>query len=234
MSKVVGINADAEGMNYYEEFSKHLVEDEKPSIYFNNLVENGEFPTKYPFEVLLKLKGVEQNPKYHPEGNVWIHTMMVIDEAAKRRSRSKDSKAFMWAALLHDVGKLTTTKLRRGRITSYNHDKAGLQIAEDFLTDMGYNKKDEFFKHVANLVRLHMQILFVVKDLEDADYNKIAKSGYIEEVAILGICDRLGRGPITQEKVDEEERNIEIFLERCNNYIEKKKKMAEKYNYTYE
>lgn len=221
-------------MDYYYEFSKHLVEDEKPSIYFNNLVEKGEFPQEYPFDLLLKLKNVEQNPQYHPEGNVWIHTMMVIDEAAKRRNRSKDPKAFMWAALLHDVGKLTTTKLRRGRITSYNHDKASLQIAEDFLTDMGYKKEEEFFKHVTNLVRLHMQILFVVKDLEYADYNKIAKSGYIEEVAILGICDRLGRGPMTKEKVEEEERNIEIFLEKCNNYIERKKKIAEKYNYTFQ
>lgn len=234
MSKAVGNNAGAVDMNYYDEFSKHLVEDEKPSIYFNNLADNGQFPKEYPFELILKLKTVEQNPKYHPEGNVWIHTMMVIDEAAKRRNRSKDPKAFMWGALLHDVGKLTTTKLRRGRITSYNHDKASLQIAEDFLMDMGYNREDEFFQHVANLVRLHMQILFVVKDLEYADYNKIAKSGYIEEVATLGICDRLGRGPMTKEKVAEEERNIEIFLEKCNNYIEKKKKMAEKYNYTYD
>lgn len=233
MSKAVGNNAGAVDMNYYDEFSKHLVEDEKPSIYFNNLADNGQFPKEYPFELLLKLKTVEQNPKYHPEGNVWIHTMMVIDEAAKRRNRSKDPKAFMWGALLHDVGKLTTTKLRRGRITSYNHDKASLQIAEDFLMYMGYSREDEFFQHVANLVRLHMQILFVVKDLEYADYNKIAKSGYIEEVATLGICDRLGRGPMTKEKVAEEERNIEIFLEKCNNYIEKKKKMAEKYNYTY-
>lgn len=217
-------------MNYYEEFTKHLVEDDKPSIYFNNLVEEGKFPEEYPFDLLLKLKNVEQNPKYHPEGNVWIHTMQVIDEAAKRRGRSKDPKAFMWGALLHDVGKLTTTKLRRGRITSYNHDKAGLQIAEDFLNDMGYTKDDEFFKHVSNLVRLHMQILFVVKDLEYADFNKIAKSGYVEEIAVLGICDRLGRGTMSQEKVAEEERNIEIFLEKCNNYIEKRRRIAEKYN----
>ena len=233
MSIIVGGKLTMKHMNYYDEFSKHLVEDEKPSTYFNDLVDKDEFPKEYPFELLLKLKNVEQNPKYHPEGNVWIHTMMVIDEAAKRRNRSKDPKAFMWAALLHDVGKLTTTKLRRGRITSYNHDKASLQIAEDFLSDMGYSKEDEFYQHVSTLVRLHMQILFVVKDFEYADYNKIAKSGYIKEIATLGICDRLGRGPMTQEKVDEEERNIEIFLEKCNNYIEKKKKMAEKYNYTY-
>lgn len=220
-------------MNYYDEFSKHLTEDEKPSIYFDNLVSNGDFPGEYPFNLILQLKNIQQNPKYHPEGNVWIHTMMVIDEAAKRRHRSKDPKAFMWGALLHDIGKLTTTKLRRGRITSYNHDKAGLEITEEFLSHMGYSKEDEFFQHVSNLVRLHMQILFVVKDLEYADYNRIAKSGYIEEIAILGICDRLGRGPMTEEKIKEEEDNIKIFLEKCNKYIERQKIMAEKFNYIY-
>ncbi len=217
-------------MDYYEEFSKHLVEDEKPSIYFNNLAEEGKFPEDYPFDLLLKLKDVEQNPKYHPEGNVWIHTMMVVDEAATRRDKSRDPRGFMWGALLHDVGKLNTTKLRRGRITSYNHDKASLEIAEEFLEVMGYNKSDEFYRYVASLVRLHMQILFVVKDTEWADFNKIAKSGYVEDVALLGISDRLGRGILPESKVKEEERNIEIFLEKCNNYIEKRRRIADKYN----
>ena len=217
-------------MNYYDEFTKHLLEDERPSIYFNNLVSEGKYPNKYPFDIILKLKNIEQNPKYHPEGDVWIHTMMVIDEAAKRRDKAKDPKGFMWAAFLHDVGKLTTTKLRRGRITAYNHDKEGLKITEEFLKEMGYNKEDEFYKYVSSLVRLHMQILFVVKDTEWADLNKIAKSGYVNDIALLGIADRLGRGILPDWKVKEEERNIEIFLEKCNNYIEKRRILAEKYN----
>lgn len=221
MKKVVRVSAATEYMNYYEEFTKHLLEDEKPSIYFEKLVEEGQFPSEYPFDVLLKLKSVEQNLQYHPEGNVWNHTMQVVDEAAKRKGRSKDEKAFMWAALLHDVGKLTTTKVRRGKITAYDHDIVGVDIAKDFLKGMGYSEKDEFYQHVAGLVRLHMQILFVVKDLEFANYDKITKSGYIEEIAILGICDRLGRGPMLPEKIEEEERNIEIFLKKCNNYIAK-------------
>lgn len=51
------------------------------------------------------LQDVEQNPKYHPEGNVFIHTMMVIDEGAINREKSNDKRAFMWSLLLHDVGK---------------------------------------------------------------------------------------------------------------------------------
>ncbi len=75
-----------------------------------------------------------------------------------------------------------------------------------------------------------MQILFVVKNNEFADLNRVVKSGYIEDIGLLGICDRLGRGPKTEEEVRKEERNIEIFLERCQNYIDKRKRMAETYN----
>ena len=180
--------------------------------------------------MVLKLKDVEQNPKHHPEGNVWIHTMMVIDEAAKRRDRSKEPKGFMWAAFLHDIGKLTTTKLRRGYLTAYDHDKVGARMAEEFLTHLKLHEDKGFYDYVINLVRLHMQILFVVKNNEFADLNRVVKSGYIEDIGLLGICDRLGRGPKTEDEVRKEERNIEIFLERCQNYIDKRKRMAETYN----
>lgn len=217
-------------MNYLEEFTNHLLEDERPSIYFNKLEENNIYPDIYPYNIILKLKGVNQNPKHHPEGNVWNHTMMVIDEAAKRRNRSTNPKGFMWAAFLHDIGKLTTTKVRRGWITAYDHDKVGAEMAKEFLIHLNLHEDKEFYNYVLNLVRLHMQILFVVKNNEFADLNRVVKSGYVEDIGLLGICDRLGRGPKTEEEVRKEERNIEIFLERCQNYIDKRKRMAETYN----
>lgn len=217
-------------MNYFEEFTRHLLEDENPSIYFNNLVKNNTYPDIYPYDMILKLKGIDQNPKHHPEGNVWIHTMMVIDEAAKRRNKSKNPKGFMWAAFLHDIGKLTTTKVRRGWITSYDHDKVGEKMAGEFLTSLGLDKDKEFYNYVVSLVRLHMQILFIVKNNEFADFNRVAKSDHVEDIGLLGICDRLGRGPKTKDEIKLEERNIEIFLERCQNYINKRKRMAEIYN----
>ncbi|MEG1255855.1 HDIG domain-containing metalloprotein [Clostridium sp.] len=217
-------------MNYFEEFNKHLIEDSKPSIYFNNLVKTNSYPNEHPYDKILKLKEIEQNPKYHPEGDVWMHTMMVVDEAAKRRSQSKNPKGFMWAALLHDIGKLTTTRIRRGWITSYDHDKVGEKMAQEFLTYLNLDKDQEFYNYVLKLVRLHMQILFIIKNNEFADFNLVVKSGCIEDIGLLGICDRLGRGPKSEEDIKKEEGNIEIFLERCNNYIKQRERMAKQYN----
>ncbi len=213
-------------MNYFDEFTKHLMEDEKPSIYFDKLVENNNYPKEYPYDVVLKLKDIEQNPKYHPEGDVWTHTMMVVDEAAKRKSKSKNPKGFMWAALLHDVGKLTTTKERKGRITSYDHDKVGARVVEECLNYLNLREDEEFCNYVITLVRLHMQILFVVKDNGFAEYERIMESGCIEDIGLLGICDRLGRGSMSKEDTRREEKNIEIFLERCDNYIDHKETKA--------
>ncbi len=56
----------------------HLLNDRKPSLYLKELLNDGTF-SKYPFSVIGDLKAVEQNPKYHPEGNVFNHTMMVVD-----------------------------------------------------------------------------------------------------------------------------------------------------------
>jgi putative nucleotidyltransferase with HDIG domain len=56
--------------------------------------------------------------------------LLVVDEAAKRKAYSTDQRVFMWAALLHDIGKPASTRLRKGRITAYNHDKNRGQAVE--------------------------------------------------------------------------------------------------------
>lgn len=205
-------------MNYYEEFTNHLMEDEKPSVYFNKLVEDKEYPHIYPFDIIYNLKNIDQNPKYHPEGNVWNHTMEVIDEAAKRKSMSSNPRGFMWAAFFHDIGKISTTKVRKGRITSYDHDKVGGDMIKEILISFGILPEDKLYKYIYSLVRLHMQVLHVVKDNEFADYDLILKSGFYRDVALLGLCDRLGRGQKTQEEIEKEEKNIETFIRKCENY----------------
>ncbi len=69
-----------------------------------------------------------QSPQHHPEGSVWNHTLLVVDEAAKIKEQSADPRTFMWAALLHDLGKPSTTMRRKSKITSYDHDKVGAQL----------------------------------------------------------------------------------------------------------
>lgn len=101
--------------NWFLEFEKHLMGDVKPSEYFTALIKNDIFPKAYPFLVITDLIGVSQSPVNHPEGDVWAHTMLVVDNAARVRHRSADPRAFMWAALLHDLGKVPSTRRKDGR-----------------------------------------------------------------------------------------------------------------------
>ena len=66
----------------YFDIDKHLLEDTKPSDFLNEIYENSLF-SEFPFNMLHVLKKTEQSPIHHPEGNVWNHTLLVVDEAAK-------------------------------------------------------------------------------------------------------------------------------------------------------
>lgn len=193
----------------FEEIDCHLMNDTKPSIYLNGQYWNPLF-RKFPFGMLYRLKEVQQSPKFHPEGNVWIHTMMVVDEAAKLRKKSREPKVLMWSALLHDIGKAEATKRKNGRITSVNHEAIGEKLARDFLSCFGKNK--EFVEKVCGMVRYHMQILFVTADMPYADVKGMKERVNVYELAALGLSDRLGRGRTDRKK---EEETIELFLEKC-------------------
>ncbi|MCG4580785.1 HD domain-containing protein [Clostridium cochlearium] len=196
-------------IDIFKNIEKHLLEDEKPSKYLNKLSEEGVLK-EYPFNLLENLKKTDQNLTHHPEGTVWNHTMMVVDKAAKSKELSEDSRAFMWAALLHDIGKGTTTKIRRGKITSYNHDKEGEFLAIKFLEELTQDK--DLIKKVAALVRWHMQPLFVAKKMRFADIDSMKKECSPEEIALLSKCDRLGRGDMNEDRIKKEEEDIEVFL----------------------
>jgi tRNA nucleotidyltransferase (CCA-adding enzyme) len=197
---------------YFLEFEKHLMEDENPSDYFNGLINSGMYPKEYPFTMISDLIKTEQNLEHHPEGSVWNHTMMVIDEAAKRKKYSENPRVFMWSALLHDIGKGPTTKVRKGKITSYEHDEVGESMAREFLEYFG--EDNGFVKEVAGLVRWHMQILFVVKDMPWQNVEKMNEETSIDEIALLGKCDRMGRGDMNKSNIEKEEKNVKLFLEK--------------------
>lgn len=201
----------------FHSIDKHIMEDVKPSIYLNELKKDNVFKREYPFSLLYKLTETEQSLKHHPEGSVWNHTMLVVDNAASKRNLSTYPRAFMWSALLHDIGKASTTKLRKGRITSYDHDKVGREVAEKFLRE--FTDDEEFIKEVIARVRWHMQILFVLKDLPFADIKGMLSEISLEEISLLMICDRTGRGDMDEEKKSEEERDLENFIAKCREFI---------------
>lgn len=201
----------------FQEIDKHLMNDEKPSRYFYKILNDEYFFKEYPFDMIAKLTDISQSPKYHPEGSVWNHAMLVVDNAAQRKGSSKYPRAFMWGALLHDIGKPPTTRVRKGKITSYDHDIVGSKMAREFL--QFFNEEEKFIEVVTSLVRWHMQALFVVKDLPFADVKKMVSEVDIDEIALLTLCDRLGRGSMTEDKISEEEENIKIFIRKCKECI---------------
>jgi len=201
----------------FEEFEKHLLEDEKPSIYFTKIINDESIITEYPYTLLGSLVDIEQSPVHHPEGNVWIHTMLVIDNAAKVKGLSENPRAFMWGALLHDLGKAPTTKIRKGKITSYDHDRVGARLCREFLET--FTDEKEFIKRVTALVRWHMQTLFVMKDLPFGDVKSMTSEISIREIALLSQCDRLGRGELNESKISEEKENIKAFIRKCEEYL---------------
>ncbi|WP_455716809.1 HD domain-containing protein, partial [Anaerosporobacter sp.] len=145
-------------------------------------------------------------PEHHPEGDAWNHTLLVVDTAAKLKELSKNPLIFMWAALLHDIGKPRTTKIRKGKITSYDHDKVGEKLAIEFLESLVDDH--EFIDEVTNLVRYHMHILFVIRNLPYADRKGLLKKTDVREVALLGYCDRMGR---TNQDKRQVRKDIEQF-----------------------
>ena len=172
------------------------------------LIKDGYFDTE-PFNLIKKLVKIEQNPKYHPEGNVLNHILLVTDNASSIKEKSIDKKAFMWGAFLHDIGKLTTTKIRKNRITSYNHDTEGEKIALDFLDKL--TDDEDFKKRVSKLVRWHMQPLFFDKNLPFFKPKDMLNDVEYKEIALLSLCDRLGRGEMDNQTIEAEKNRIENF-----------------------
>ena len=194
----------------FSELEEHLLGDSAPSVYLKEKAATAAWDA-YPFSLLKKLDRTPQSPVHHPEGNVWNHTLLVVDEAAKRRSESHNPRAFMWSALLHDIGKPATTRIRGEKITAYNHDKVGAELACEFLSLLTDDEK--LVDKVTQLVKYHMQLLYVVKTLPFMNISGMKRDTDIREVALLGLCDRLGR---KGANIEDEVRQVHIFIKRCS------------------
>lgn len=135
------------------ELKKALLKAEKPSIFFESLRKMEQLDICFP--ELKALIGVPQNPVYHAEGDVWNHTMLVLDEAVKLRHRTSNPYWFMLTALVHDFGKAVTTEEKNGVLHAYDHETKGLPLAEDFLRRLTGESK--LIRYVLNLTELHMK-----------------------------------------------------------------------------
>lgn len=135
------------------ELEKALLKGQKPSLFFEELRCMNQL--SYWFPEVEKLRGIEQNPEYHPEGNVWNHTMEVLDRAAQLRGKAKYPLGLMVSALCHDFGKITATAVVKGKIHAIGHEEQGLPIAEAFLGRI--TNEDKLLRYVRNMILLHMR-----------------------------------------------------------------------------
>lgn len=191
----------------FEDITTHLLTDEKPSLYIEELDQQSYF-REYPLSLLHQLKATEQSPQYHAEGSAWNHTMMVLDEAASHRTESNNPKVLLWSALLHDIGKPSTTRNWKGKITSYDHDKKGESLCIEFLEY--FKQESSFVEAVSAMVRYHMHMLYVLKNLPYADVKGLIRRTDAKELALLCLCDRLGR---TGADRGDEENQYKKFLQ---------------------
>lgn len=183
-------------VNKLKEIQENLLIYDTPSIYLEEIKASLK---NTPLEVLINLEKVEQNKQYHPEGNVWNHLKQVVDTAAKIKDFANDKSSLMLGALLHDLGKgITTKRNKQGRLISYNHDIEGGKIADKLLTY--YDYKDYEKKRILNLVKYHMHHLYIIKNLPFAKTNKLVKEVDLNDMILMFISDRLGRGQVCKEK----------------------------------
>ncbi len=188
-------------MDMFKELNNILINEEKPSIQLEILMRKEIFRGSE-FNILNKLKNIPQDKKFHPEGNVWNHTKLVIDTAAKVRSFSLNPDSFMWAALFHDIGKIETTKFIKGRYRSYNHDKVGKDVTYKILINYTDKEKAE---RISEIVSFHMHHIYILKDLPFSDIPALINSSSYNDIILLFICDKLGRG---NQSLEEKEKAL--------------------------
>lgn len=182
-----------------EEWRKLLLKSRKPSVGLDVALETGVLHALYPeLEALLR---TPQDKNWHPEGNVFEHTKLAIDAAAKIVSDEglleDDALVIMLAVLLHDLGKPLTTTFEKGRLRSYGHEEAGVSPAEKFLDSVEFGKDIE--RRVIAMVRNHLRIeeLYEERDrITDSAIRRLARDIYpatIKELALVSKADHVGR-----------------------------------------
>lgn len=156
---------------------------------------------------VIPMSRTEQNPEFHAEGDVWTHTKLVCEALVKldsfRELSVEKQQAVFLASLLHDIGKIPTTRWEDDKWTSPNHTLVGSKMAREFLWQLGFcgnPEKQQRRETVCNLIRYHS---FPPHAIDDPDGKRklmaIAANGQncpmftIKLLCILCEADALGR-----------------------------------------
>jgi tRNA nucleotidyltransferase (CCA-adding enzyme) len=179
------------------EIEKLLLKAAKPSIGFTLALDLGVIDRVLP--EMRPLVGCEQEPEWHPEGDVWTHTLMVIDEARAANGDLARPQLItvMLGAVCHDLGKPPTTAFVDGRIRSLDHEQAGVEPTESLLDRLNVHTIDGFdVRHeVVGLVAQHLKpgMFHKAPNVGDGAFRRLAQKVDLELLARLARADCRGR-----------------------------------------
>jgi tRNA nucleotidyltransferase (CCA-adding enzyme) len=181
------------------EFEKLLLQARRPSLGFDLALRLGVIDQLFP--ELAALVGCPQEPEWHPEGDVWVHTLMVIDQA---RTRIDDldrprQLAIMLGAVCHDLGKPPTTAFVDGRIRSIDHEQAGVAPATAVLDRLNVHTIGGFDvrREVLGITAHHLKPgMFGMSKtpVSDGAFRRLAQKVDLELLARVAKSDCMGRG----------------------------------------
>jgi len=154
------------------------------------------------FPEMQMLAGCPQEPEWHPEGDVWVHTLQVVDQARRRIDDLERPRqiAVLLGAVSHDFGKPATTAVIDGRIRSMDHEEQGVAPTLAFLDRLNVRSLEgyEVRRQVVGLVAQHLKpgAWFKVRDeVGDGAFRRLAHKVDLELLARVAKADCLGREP---------------------------------------
>jgi tRNA nucleotidyltransferase (CCA-adding enzyme) len=213
--------SDLPAERVWGELEKLLLRARRPSIGLNWLKELGAVEKVFP--EVLSLIGVPQDPEWHPEGDVFIHTLLAVDRARELIDDLPYARqvTVMLATLAHDFGKPPTTEFLEGRWRSRGHEEAGVKPATEFLDRLnvhtidGYDVRDQ----VIALVREHLKPGEFYKkrdEVGEGAFRRLARRCEPDLLYRVAKADSLGRNAywVPREKWYGAEAQ-EWFLERA-------------------
>jgi tRNA nucleotidyltransferase (CCA-adding enzyme) len=181
------------------EIEKLLLRARRPSFGFALALELGVIDRLFP--EMRALVGCPQEPEWHPEGDVWVHTLLVIDQARARIDGLDYARqvTVMLGAVCHDLGKPPTTAVIDGRIRSLEHEEEGVGPASALLdrlnvhSMLGFDVRRQVLGIVANHLKPGM---FAKADppVGDGAYRRLAQKVDLELLARVATADCEGRG----------------------------------------
>jgi tRNA nucleotidyltransferase (CCA-adding enzyme) len=190
--------SDLPAERIWGEVEKLLLRSRRPSIGLGWLHALGVLEKLFP--ELEALIDVPQEPEWHPEGDVWVHTRLVLDRARELIDDLPYSKrvTVMLAALCHDLGKPVTTAFVDGRLRSREHEEAGVPPTESFLDRLKIHTLDgyEVRAQVIALVRDHLKPGEFYKKREevgDGAFRRLARKCELDLLYRVAKADSLGR-----------------------------------------